>query len=101
MLDGEVGGTGGGESPGGEFDVWKFPVQPQARTCARYQPRLGHELLSRTWAANIDHAPRIVEFCLGGLAEHGEQRIGLHPALIAPEAQADLPAGAYNTAGLA
>src|SRR5437773_3431513 len=32
--------TGGGESPCREFDVWKFPVQPQAGACARYQPSL-------------------------------------------------------------
>src|SRR5215467_11653475 len=85
MLHGEVGGAGGGESTSGEVDVWKFPVQTQARARARYQPRLDHELLSNTWAANIDHSPRIVAFCLGGLAEHGEQRIGFHPALIASE----------------
>src|SRR5262245_6549083 len=100
MLDGEVGGAGGCQGTSGEFDVWKFPVQPQARTYARYQPRLSHELLGNTRATNIDHGPRIVEFWLGGLAEHGEQRIGLHPALIAPEAQADLTTRAYNTAGL-
>src|SRR5215472_3001139 len=100
MLHGEVGGTGGCESAGGEFDVWKFPVLPQARARARYQPCLDHELLSNTWAANIDHRPRIVAFCLGGLAEHGEQRIGLHSALIAPKAQADLAARTHDAAGL-
>src|SRR5215471_5168459 len=100
MLHGEVGGAGGGESPSSEFDVWKFPVQTQARARARYQPRLNHELLSNTWAANIDHSPRIVAFCLGGLAKHGEQRIGLHPALIAPKAQADLAARTHDTASL-
>src|SRR5215471_4709398 len=100
MLHGEVGGAGGGESPSSEFDVWKFPVQTQARARARYQPRLAHELLSNTWAANIDHSPRIVAFCLRGLAERGEQRIGLHPALIAPEAQANLTAHADDAAGL-
>src|SRR4029450_9171781 len=100
MLYGEVGGTGGCESPGGELDIWKFPVQPQACACARDQPRLGHELLRNTWAANIDHGPCIVEFCLGSLAEHSEQRIGFHPALIAPEAQADLATRTDNAAGL-
>src|SRR5438876_12462022 len=101
MLDGEVGRTGGGESPCREFDVWKFPVQPQAGACARYQPSLAHELLSHTGAANIDHGPRIVALCLGGLAEHGEQGVGFHPALITPEAQADLAARADDAAGLA
>src|SRR5262245_35400652 len=100
MLHGEVGGTSRGESTGSEFDIWKFPVQPQARACARDQARLSHELFSNARAANIDHGSRIVEFCLGGLAEHGEQRIGLHSALIAPEAQANLAARAHDTAGL-
>src|SRR4029453_11345753 len=100
MLHGEVGGTSRCESTGGELDIGKFPVQPQARACARDQPRFDHELLSNSWAANIDHGSRIVEVCLGGLAEHGEQRIGLHSALIAPEAQANLAARADDTAGL-
>src|SRR5262245_49296374 len=100
MLHGEVGGAGRGESTSGEVDVWKFPVQTQARARARYQPRLDHELLSNTWAANVDHVARIVACRLRGLAKHSEQRIGLHPALIAPEAQADLTAHADDAAGL-
>src|SRR4029453_10677938 len=47
--------------------------------------------------ANVDHSARILALGLGGLAEHGKQRIGFHPALIPPEAQANLAAWTHPT----
>src|SRR5437660_6620207 len=71
------------------------------RACARYQACCRHELLSNIGATNIDHRPGVVALGLGGLAEHREQWIGFHAALVAPEAQAHLATRTNNPPGLA
>src|SRR5437764_1045243 len=97
MLDGEVGGTRGGQGPGSEFDIRELPGEAQARACAWFQSCLSHELLGHTGATNVDHGARSLALGLGGLAQHGKQRISFHPALIPPEAQADLAARTHYT----
>src|SRR4029450_8196608 len=97
MLDDEVGRTRGSQGPGSAFDVRELPVEARARACARFHSCLSHELLGHTGAANVDHGARILALGLGGLAEHSKQRIGFHPALIPPEAQANLAARTYHT----
>ena len=98
MLDGQVGRANGRQGPGSALDVGEFPVQPKMRPGAWLQPGLDHQLFGHAGEANAHDRPGVLALLLGGLAERGEQRIGLHLLLVPPEAQSDLAARAHDAA---